>query len=154
MIYFLNTHGVLILLVVVVGYLWFVEKSKEEAIHVIIACALAGGVALILKELFSVPRPYLTEGLAPLAGYSVRTDSLPSLHSTLAFALATTVVLHQRKFGILLFLVASIIGIGRVLANVHYPGDIVLGAVIGTVTSLAIENLQLPGLQKHKRRLN
>lgn len=140
MIYFLNTHGVFVLFIVVTGWLWFFEKSKESARHVLLAGVLAGVVALLLKELFDVPRPYVMQGLLPLAGYSVRTSSLPSMHTALAFALATTVALHQRKAGIILLLIAALIGFGRIIARVHYPVDVAVGAVIGTATSLIIEN--------------
>lgn len=141
MIYFLNTHGVFVLFIFVLGYLWFWEKSKEEVKHILVASIIAGVVALLLKELFDVPRPYLTQGVLPLAGYSVRTSSLPSVHTTLAFALATTVALHQRRSGIIILLIAALIGFGRIVAHVHYPVDVALGAVVGTATALAIEKL-------------
>jgi undecaprenyl-diphosphatase len=149
LIYFLNTHGVFVLFLIVLGYLWFFEKSYEEAKHIIITAIIAGAVVLILKELFSIPRPYITHDLPAYAGYSVRTDSLPSLHTALAFALSTTVALHQRRLGIALLLVAALIGFGRIAANVHYPIDVVAGAVVGTVVALLVENLRLP---KHKHR--
>ncbi len=143
-IYFLNTHGVFLLYLIVFVYLWFWQKKREEAVHVLIAAIIAGSLALIIKELFNIPRPYIVSGIIPLAGDSVRTSSFPSLHSTLAFTLATTVSLHQRKSGIILFVIAAIIAIGRVFAVVHYPFDVIAGAILGTSVSLLTENLKLP----------
>jgi undecaprenyl-diphosphatase len=146
-IYFLNTHGVFILIFVVLFYMWFIRRSKEETIHIIVAIFVAGAASLFLKEIFNIPRPYIVYDLEPQAGFSVRTASLPSLHTTLAFALATIVTLHQRKLGICLFVLASIIGFGRIVAHVHYPIDVAFGAIVGSVFALLVENIRLP---RHK----
>ncbi len=138
---FLNTYGVLLLFVVVLTYLWFVEKKKKEVLRIIFASILAGTVALIAKELFALPRPYLINGNQPLAGHFT-TSSFPSLHTALAFALATTIALHQKKMGLLLFLVALLIGIGRMLANVHYLIDVASGALIGILIALFIDKFR------------
>lgn len=148
-IYFLNTHGVFILVGFVISYLWFVKHLREQAIHTIITIFVASAVTLFLKEIFNIPRPYVTHGLEAMAGYSVRTDSLPSLHTTIAFALATIVTLHNRRLGILLFILAACIGFGRIAANVHYPLDIFVGAILGSLVAILIENLRIP---KHKKR--
>lgn len=146
--YFLNTYGVFLLYFFVLSYLWFIRKAKEEFAHIAISTVITVVVVLVVKELSAIPRPYEVEGLVPKAGFSVRTSSLPSLHTALSFCLATTVALHQRKFGIILFLLSGIIGIGRVFAFVHYPVDVILGSILGTLTALACENLKLP---KHKK---
>ncbi len=143
-IYILNTHGVFLLFAAVLAYLWYYEKSYEEALHVLLASSVAAILAFFLKELFNVPRPYIIDNLLPLAGYSVRSSSLPSLHTAIAFALATTVVMHQKRFGIILLLIASLIGIGRVAANVHYPLDVEIGAIVGTLVSLLVEKIHIP----------
>jgi undecaprenyl-diphosphatase len=149
LIYFLNTHGVFVLFLLVLLYVRHYKRSKEEALHIFITVFVAGAVVLFLKELFDIPRPYIVYNLPPLAGYSVRTASLPSLHTTLAFALATIVTLHQRKLGIVLFVLAAMVGFGRIAANVHYPIDVFLGAIIGTTVALLVENMRLPN---HRRR--
>ncbi len=149
LVYFLNTHGVFVLLICVLGYLWFIKRSREQTIHIIVTVFIASALALILKELFNIPRPYIVQGLEAMAGYSVRTASLPSLHTTVAFALATIMTLHNRRLGIVLFLIAALIGFGRIAANVHYPIDIFTGAILGSVVALFVENLRIP---KHRKR--
>lgn len=143
LIYLLNTHGVFMLYILVLGYLWFIEKSYEETKHVIVAALVTTCVVLLLKEVFSIPRPYEQLSLEPLAGFSVRTDSLPSLHAALAFCLSATVILHQKKFGLILILIAILISYGRVAAYVHYPIDVMLGSAIGIVVSLAVEHVKI-----------
>lgn len=140
-IYLLNTHGVFLLIATVLFYLEFIEKSYEEVKHIILSSGITAVVCLLIKQILLVPRPYVVYHLEPLAGYSVRTASLPSLHAALAFALATTVILHQKKTGTILFLLAILISYGRVIAHVHYPADVLFGSVIGIIVALALEHV-------------
>jgi undecaprenyl-diphosphatase len=139
-VFFLNTNGVLLLYLITAAYVWFYEKKQEEVKHILFAAIITSIVAITLKELIDLPRPYMTNGKDALAGY-VSYGSFPSLHTALAFSLSTTVILHQKRLGILLFLVAAVIGMGRIAANVHYPLDVVSGAILGTLVSLMLENI-------------
>ncbi len=143
-IYFLNTYGVFILYFAVLSYLWFVEKSREEALHVIFASGVTAFLSLLLKEMSGVPRPYVALNTPALAGLSQISSSLPSFHTALAFTLATTVAFHQKKLGLFLLICASLIGFGRVFANVHYPTDVAIGAIVGTMTSLLVDRIHIP----------
>ena len=140
-IYFLNTQGVFLLLAGVLLYLWYIEKSREEALHILISSGLTTILVFLIKAIFAIPRPYQAYGLDALAGYAVRTTSLPSLHAALAFCLAATVILHQKRFGVILFVAAAIIGFGRIAAHVHYPLDIVVGSILGAAVALLTEEL-------------
>ena len=139
-IFFLNTHGVVILITCVILYLWFAKKAKSLALHALFSVIVTGGIVLILKELFSVPRPFENTSLEPLAGY-VFLDAFPSMHTALAFSLSTAVALRKKNLGIFLFVLSFLIGIGRVAANVHYPVDIAYGAILGSMTSLFTDKI-------------
>lgn len=144
---FLNTHGVVVLVVLVILYEFLVARKKELALHIILSVLSAAVFSLVLKELFLVPRPFLATGTPALAGMS-QYSSLPSMHATIAFALATTVTLHQRLIGVFLFTMAALIGIGRVVANVHYPADIAMGMLIGVLTGVIFNQIHLRPKQK------
>lgn len=116
-------------------YLWFIERSREEALHVLFAVVTTLVVSIVLKELFDMPRPYLVNGEEALAGLTWF-PSFPSTHTAISFALATTVTLHQRRFGAFLFVIAALASIGRVAANVHYPVDIIFGILIGSLIGI------------------
>ena len=55
--------------------------------------------------------------------------------SAIAFALSITILKHDKKVGLLYLVMAGFVGIARIMAYVHYPIDIMAGAVIGVVIS-------------------
>jgi undecaprenyl-diphosphatase len=59
--------------------------------------------------------------------------SFPSGHTIVMFALATSVYFYDRKFGWFLYVCGILIGLGRVAGGVHYPSDILGGAVLGII---------------------
>lgn len=97
---------------------------------------------LILKEVVGRIRPYeVISGLELLVNPA--TDlSFPSGHTGNSFAVA--VVLFQklpRKYGIPSLILASLIGISRLYIGIHYPTDVLAGAVIGTLIAILVVKL-------------
>jgi len=136
--------------------LWFIDGRirKEQVIHALTAGLIAWLITLIIKHFFPTLRPFMLNGgevdvlVAPTDG------AFPSAHTTLAFSLAVTIFLHDKKVGFWYLLGALLIGTARVFANVHYPIDIVGGAFIGTFTAVLIEKTHMfkfLGRIKHKK---
>ena len=71
----------------------------------------------------------LVNGIQP-GGYS-----WPSCHAANTFALATLLscVMRSRKFSIMIFSWATIVSISRLYCGVHYPSDILCGAILGCI---------------------
>jgi len=146
---FLNTHGVVVLVIFIFLYEVLIVKNTEVALHILLSTISVIVFSLVLKELFLVPRPFLADGTDALAGLSYY-SSLPSIHAGIAFALATTTTLHQKKLGVLLFTIAALISVGRVMAYVHYPIDIILGMLIGVLTGVIFNQIHIK-FRKSKR---
>ncbi|WP_079505263.1 undecaprenyl-diphosphatase [Mesobacillus jeotgali] len=60
-------------------------------------------------------------------------NSFPSDHTIIFFTIAVTFWLFKRKHTYLWILLAAIVGISRIWVGVHYPADIAVGAILGTV---------------------
>jgi undecaprenyl-diphosphatase len=58
--------------------------------------------------------------------------SFPSGHTSGAFALATLTALHYGGLAGALYLWAAAVGVSRVVLGVHFPTDILAGALLGT----------------------
>lgn len=142
--------------------LWSIDGKikKEQVIHAIFASFIAWLIARFIKILIPTVRPFIVDGNAAIVLFRPNDGSFPSEHTVIAFALAVTVFLHDRKVGWLFLLTALLIGIARVFANVHYPIDILGGAFLGTLVALVIEKTHfldlasrsVPKRQAKKRR--
>jgi len=123
--------------------LWFVDGKikKEQVIHALAACFFAWLASVILKGVFQTTRPFLVDGVAALTLTIPQSGAFPSNHTAVAFALATTIWLHNRKVGWFYLISALVVGVARILANVHYPVDILGGAILGIFTSFAVEKI-------------
>ncbi|NUN10887.1 MAG: phosphatase PAP2 family protein [Ignavibacteriaceae bacterium] len=89
--------------------------------------------AKVLKEWFARIRPcnVLPDAITPLGTQG--TYSFPSNHALNNFAVAAFFSLIYPKLKYLLYTVASLIALSRVYLGLHYPSDILGGAVIGIV---------------------
>jgi undecaprenyl-diphosphatase len=127
--------------------LWVVDgvKKREAAIHALGASLVSWLFALMIKTVFPEPRPFVIDGQKALTFFTPRDGSFPSEHATIAFALAFTIFLHNRKIGFIFLVLAVLVGVGRVLANVHYPIDILGGAILGTMTAYMAAKIHLRG---------
>ena len=132
--------------------LWITDGKikKETVIHALLASLTAWLLAEFIKSLIPTVRPFLLNG-NPIKTLTFPSDgAFPSAHAATAFALAVTVWFHDRKVGWIYLALALIIGIARVVANVHYPQDILGGAVLGILIAFLIEKLHLFQLLRRK----
>lgn len=72
-------------------------------------------------------------------GYRGGTYSFPSSHAANTFAVATllSMVFRQLRFSIAIFIWAMINCYSRIHLGVHYPGDLIVGSVIGVTIGFA-----------------
>ncbi|MFQ5449123.1 MAG: phosphatase PAP2 family protein [Nitrospinaceae bacterium] len=88
----------------------------------------------VLKEIFARPRPCHT--LPELKNIIVNCSnsySFPSNHASNLFTAATLMSLCFKNTLFLAFTLASLVGYSRVYLGVHYPSDVLAGAVCGMV---------------------
>ena len=134
--------------------LWFADGKieKEQVIHALVASLIAWTITLLIKHFFPTIRPFVRNG-GEVDVLFVPTDSaFPSAHAALAFGLAVTIFMHDRKVGWFYLVGALLIGVARVLANVHYPIDILGGALIGTLVAVVIEKTHMFRLLGRSRK--
>ena len=94
--------------------------------------ALAGAASGLAKLTFGRPRPsdsYDADGYVPFSGQ----EAMPSGHTTMAFALATSLAddIHRTWATVGLYTVASGVAWSRINDNRHWLTDVAAGAVLG-----------------------
>jgi undecaprenyl-diphosphatase len=105
---------------------------------VILALFSAGIARFVFAEAIRLvwfrARPFVAENFIPLISQSPTEASFPSGHATFYFALATIVYFYNKKIGAWFFVASFFIAISRVFVGVHWPLDILAGALIGILT--------------------
>ncbi|MGN6253597.1 MAG: phosphatase PAP2 family protein [Solirubrobacterales bacterium] len=126
------------------GLVWFllgaalaiIDNGRWESWLI---CALLGPVAIGLNYAVKLavrrPRPVL-EGLPPLGG-APSSLSFPSAHATSSFAVATAMYRVDPATSAA-FLVALALSLGRPYLGMHYPSDVLVGALLGVVLGLLV----------------
>jgi len=127
---------------VCIGVLIYADKMYKAALFSIALCATIFTV-VVLKMVFAIPRP--PQALVELTSYS-----FPSAHAAASMFLATMGTWlfsfqkakekrwHVYAGGIFLFLVASLIGISRIVIGVHTPMQVLAGFAVGVLVPLLV----------------
>jgi membrane-associated phospholipid phosphatase len=96
------------------------------------SAAIASGITIILKYSVNRDRPYVTYPDITKKSYA-GSPSFPSGHTSSAFSTATSLSLAYPKWYIIVpsFTWAGTVGYSRMHLGVHYPSDVLAGAIIG-----------------------
>jgi undecaprenyl-diphosphatase len=112
-------------------------RNQRAALLAGVSALIALGLGQLIGKALPRPRPYLSHTVNQLIPPSLDT-SFPSDHAILGFAVAVMVWRYNRRAGIALLVLATLMAIARVFVGAHYPGDVLGGAVLGASTSLAL----------------
>ena len=131
--------------------LWFVSRP-EGVQRLRLACTAAVGSAalgLLVNQLIGQvwfrDRPYVDHPRSLVLFTAPSPDaSFPSDHATAAFAIAVAILFFHRRIGAVFLVVAAAIAVSRVLLAMHYPTDVLAGALTGTSAAVAVCTLGLP----------
>lgn len=135
--------------------LWVVDGKikKEQVVHALFSCILAWAISFLIKQAFPTVRPFWLDGEAVKTLTIPQDAAFPSIHTAVGFALSVTIFMHDKKYGWLFLIASFLIGISRIMANVHYPADIFAGAFLGTLVAVVVEKVHLFGLITKIRKI-
>lgn len=123
--------------------------------------ALLIGLALNygLKNAFGVPRPEaaLVSAAFNKIGPTLTSFSFPSGHTLTVFLMAGLISAwyQHRNLSVLVFVVASLIGLGRIAVGAHWPADVAFGALLGWLSGWAAVKIStyLPAIIPDKAQM-
>jgi undecaprenyl-diphosphatase len=132
-------------------FLWLLDRPYATARWKVacVSALSAAGVALLADQaighLWDRARPFATHPAAVhlLAGRS-HDPSFPSDHAAAAFAIGFAVYAVSRTAGAAFLAAAAAIAISRVALGLHYPSDVLAGAVIGWAAAQLVVRLGRP----------
>ncbi len=122
------------------GAIWIISalvlmlfpKYRKNGLYVLLAL-LAGFIIcnLILKPILARPRPCWIRPDVPLLIAIPHDFSFPSGHTVSSFAAAESLRYANKKFGYIAYVLAFLIAFSRLYLYVHFPSDVIVGALIG-----------------------
>lgn len=137
--------------VLIFGYLIYKDGAKGLWLFLLAVVALTVSdfiSSTILKNYFAVPRPCLVLPDVHLLAGCTHSGSFPSSHAANSWALAAILGFYERKLWLFGIPAAIIVMTSRLYLGVHYPSDVLFGAVIGF--SVGWLSIRLSGLRRVK----
>ncbi|MEY8350644.1 undecaprenyl-diphosphatase [Bacillus cereus] len=130
------------LYVLVLGVLiyWFTRNNKNRMM------IIQGGLAFIVAEIigkivgqfYSHHQPFaVLPNVNQLVEHEID-NSFPSDHTILFFSICVSIWLVRKKEGWFWLMLAFCVAISRIWVGVHYPIDVVTGALVGIISSLFV----------------
>ena len=114
---------------------------KTRKMGFTMALALTFGVIIgngIIKNVVARPRPYTLDQFADLRGVAPLTDwSFPSGHTLASFEASVAIFCYRKGIGIAAIALAFCVAISRLYLMVHFPSDVIVGALLGTGFAIA-----------------
>jgi undecaprenyl-diphosphatase len=127
-----GTHGLVWLAIgLVIALVW---RRLTPLALVVVAVAAADGLAGLVKLAVGEHRPNEPDPLVTIP----HSHSFPSGHTATSFAAATVLTALVPRAAPAFFVLAAANAYSRLYVGVHYPLDVVGGAVIGVATALLL----------------
>ena len=121
------------------------KKYWRMLLKAIIAAVFTRFVLVeIIRWLWFRPRPFITNNVNLLIDYSAKEASFPSGHASFYFALSTIIYFYNKKIGIIFYIASLFIVLARVFVGIHWPSDILAGAVMGILVSWVLNKILDP----------
>ena len=134
------------LLLIIIAAILYAQITRRKTLKKVAIIALAAllfsdAIAFVLKHMVHETRPFMSLDNVRLLVREDDLNSFPSGHTTSTVAVVTALILNMKELSkkhylildIVLVIFAVLIGFSRMYVGVHYPGDVLAGAVIGLI---------------------
>ncbi|EFI41736.1 phosphatase PAP2 family protein [Peptoniphilus sp. oral taxon 386] len=152
---FISTLGNAGAIFIIIGLFLFIRKdTRRIGLTVLISllfCLIFGNI--ILKPLIGRVRPYDANNVKIIVKH-LKDASFPSGHTFSAVACAMSVSFYNRRYGRILFVFAALMAFSRMYLYLHYPTDILGGAVLGIFCALLSREVMKSDKLKKYREVN
>jgi undecaprenyl-diphosphatase len=140
-------------LILIAVFVLIKEKKWRQRIYffclALLSVILARGIIVeTIRFFYYKPRPFSALQIQPLIDHNI-TSSFPSGHAAAYFALALAIFYFDKKWGGWALSMGVLMGAGRIFTGLHWPLDILAGALIGLVTVFLLKRF-FPEIRENK----
>ncbi|MBP9717958.1 phosphatase PAP2 family protein [Candidatus Gracilibacteria bacterium] len=129
----------------IAGYVFY-EKNQDRGfynvIKMMVAILISRGVLVTIVRIILVrARPFMAASVTQLLSQSPLEQSFPSAHASMMFALAGSMYCADKRWGVVYLVLATVSGLARIIVGIHFPLDILGGAVLGILSVVLVETV-------------
>jgi len=128
---YLGSHFAVILFIILS---WVITRQRKVFRRLVLVYAVQSAVIYVLKFLVRRERPLFFIEMASKLSKGpgeILDPSFPSAHATFSFMMATLLAHWFPRYRIIFFIIAGLIGWSRIYLCLHYPTDVIGGALLG-----------------------
>lgn len=111
--------------------------NRKMAVYSIISVGVTVIVSRGISLFYFRDRPFVVHDINLLLPH-VESNSFPSDHASAAFAIAIMFLMFSKRIGIPYIGFAAIVSYSRIWVGKHYPTDVIAGALLGILISVAL----------------
>jgi len=115
--------------------------DKKAVVILIAVPAVSFLLVSVFRKWYNAKRPYEVYGFVPLIPKDTKGKSFPSRHVFSIFVIGSTMVRFYPATGVLVCLAGCVLAAVRVATGVHFPKDVIAGALIGILSGCVAEIL-------------
>jgi len=128
---YLGSHLGVILFIILA---WIFTRQRKVLRSLVFLYAIQSAMVYGLKFLIQRQRPFLFLEMASKLSKGpgeILDPSFPSAHAVFSFMMATLLALWFPRYRFIFFIFAAFIGWTRIYLGLHYPTDVIIGALLG-----------------------
>jgi membrane-associated phospholipid phosphatase len=127
-----------VILLIAVGLVTRRRRLAAAGGLAVLAAGASLAVGLVVARLVDRPRPFVAHPQIHAFLPHAADGGFPSDHATAAFAIAVVLLLCLGPWALPVLVAAVALAASRVVVGVHYPADVIAGALIGTLGAVVV----------------
>ncbi|HEV7465500.1 MAG TPA: phosphatase PAP2 family protein [Candidatus Dormibacteraeota bacterium] len=116
---------------------WRRPEGLRAGLAAIGGALLGLAVGALIAAVWNRPRPFVAGHYPPLLGHGAD-SSFPSDHLLMLGALAGAAWMAWRPAALMTAALALAVGVARVIAGIHYVGDVLAGFLVGALAAMLV----------------